>query len=113
MRRAARTDSNHQEIVKALRDIGCTVLNTHQLKNAFDILVGYRGQLFIMEIKDGNKTPSQRKLTDGEIQCKGNFEKVGVPYYVVCSIDDAIDIVSNQQGLKCSNCKCQCSCLES
>jgi len=104
MRRAARTDSNHQDIVKSLRDIGCTVLNTHQLKNAFDILVGYRGNLFIVEIKDGDKPKSARKLTEGEEKCKRDFERVGVSYNVIESVEEAIKLVSSFQH---SICKCR------
>jgi hypothetical protein len=94
MRRAARTDNNQKEIVEALRKIGCCVLPTHQLKNAFDLLVGFRGRLYIMEIKDGSKPPSARVLTDGEIECKKKFESVGVNYHVINSVDEAIELVT-------------------
>jgi len=93
MRRAAKTDSNQQEIVKALRSIGAHVLLCHQLKNAFDILVGYRGKLFIIEIKDGSLPPSKRRLTEGEQKCADGFASVGVKYYIAESVDDAIKIV--------------------
>ena len=93
MRQAARLDDNHQEIVKALERVGAAVLSIAQLKNAFDILVGYRGKLFIMEIKDGNKPPSQRKLTAGELKTADKFEAVGVTYYVVLSVKEALKII--------------------
>jgi hypothetical protein len=35
-------------------------------KGCPDILVGKNGRLFLMEIKDGSKAPSARKLTDDE-----------------------------------------------
>ena len=94
MRRSAKVDSNQPEIVKALRSIGAFVLVTSQLKNAFDVLVGYRGKLFIIEIKDGSRPLSQRKLTDGELKCKEGFESVGIPYHVVNSIDEAIELIT-------------------
>lgn len=94
MRRIAAVDRNQSEIVAALRKIGATVLITSQLKNAFDILVGYRKELFIVEIKDGEKPPSARKLTEGEIKCRDNFNSVGVPYYVVKSVEEAIKLVT-------------------
>lgn len=93
MRRAAKVDANQSEIVSALRRVDANVLIVSQLKNAFDILVGFRDELFIMEIKDGTKPPSQRYLTDGEMQCKNNFERVGVPYYVVNSINEALKVI--------------------
>lgn len=94
MRRAAKVDRNQNDIVKALRKIGCCVLITSQLKDAFDILVGYRSKLFIMEIKDGTLAPSKRKLTPGEEKCMRCFEGVGVKYHTVLSIDHAIEIVT-------------------
>lgn len=93
MYRAAKVDSNQSEIVKALRKLGAAVLITSQLKNAFDILVGYRGQLFIVEIKDGAKPPSQTKLTEGELKCKTLFESVGIKYHVIKSVDEAINLI--------------------
>ena len=93
MRYAARTDANQREVVDALRAFGATVLVTSQLKNAFDILVGYRGSTYLMEIKDGEKSRSATKLTDGEIKCAESFAKVGVPYWIVYSAKDAIDII--------------------
>lgn len=94
MIRAAKVDSNQPEIVKALRKVGATVLITSQLKNAFDILVGYEGKLFIIEIKDGTLSPSRRKLTKGEIKCKTDFERVGVTYHIANSVDEALNIIT-------------------
>lgn len=96
MRRIAAVDRNQSEIVAALRKIGATVLITSQLKNAFDILVGYSGELFIVEIKDGEKPPSAKKLTEGELKCKQNFNRAGVLYHVVESVDEAIKLVTKQ-----------------
>ena len=67
MRRAAKVDANQAEIVEELRAIGCTVLLLHQVGNGCpDILVGYRGNNWLFEVKDGAKPPSARKLTDAE-----------------------------------------------
>ena len=76
-----------------LRKLGAVVLITSQLKNAFDLLVGYNGQLYIVEVKDGKKPPSARKLTTGELQCKERFESVGVKYHVVNSVEEAIELI--------------------
>lgn len=98
MRRAARTDENQSEIVYALRKIGATVLITSNIKNAFDVLVGYRGKLYIVEIKDGSKPPSQKRLTEGELKCKESFERVGVSYNVVESVEEAIELVTRKDN---------------
>ena len=66
MRYNARVDSNQKQIVTDLRKLGYSVLHTHQLKNCFDILVGFNGNNYAFELKDGNKPPSQKKLTPGE-----------------------------------------------
>jgi len=67
--RAAKIDENHQEVVRALRTAGATVHSLAAVgKGVPDLLVGYRGQTFLMEIKDGRKSPSERKLTEPQIQ---------------------------------------------
>lgn len=67
MRRAARVDRNQPEVVDALRQAGCRVQPLHMVgKGCPDILVGRNGRLVLMEIKDGEKPPSARKLTADE-----------------------------------------------
>lgn len=64
MRRAAKVDANQRAIVKALRSIGATVAVTSTVGQGFpDICVGYRGRSILMEVKDGSRPPSERKLT--------------------------------------------------
>ena len=89
MRRNAKVDTNQPKIVKQIRSLGGYVLHCHQLKNAFDILVGYNGKLYIIEIKNDKKG----KLTTGEMQCKKGFESVGVPYYTIYNIEQFIEII--------------------
>lgn len=67
MRRKAATDRNHSEVMNGLRQRGCTVHSTHQLGQGFpDIVVGYSGRTYLFEIKDPEKIPSQRRLTEDE-----------------------------------------------
>jgi hypothetical protein len=65
-----RTDKNHAEIIKALRKIpNLSVFSTHEVGKGFpDIVIGYKGINYLIEIKDGNKPPSARKLTDCEVK---------------------------------------------
>ena len=66
-RRASKVDRNQSEIVKKLREVGCTVQLLHTVgQGCPDILVGYRGSNFALEIKDGLLPPSARKLTEPE-----------------------------------------------
>ena len=59
----ARIDSNHKEIVAALREIGATVVSLAAMKHGCpDLLVGYAGETMLMEIKKDAKakfTPDQ------------------------------------------------------
>lgn len=68
MRLKARVDANQGEIVNALRKIGCSVQHLHQLgKGVPDILVGVNNLNLLYELKDGSKSPSDRRLTTDEI----------------------------------------------
>lgn len=67
MKFAARIDSNQPQIVAALRELGASVLHLHTIgKGAPDILIGYQGKNALVELKDGDKPPSARKLTPDE-----------------------------------------------
>ena len=68
LRRAARVDDNQTEIVKDLRGVYATVTHLHAVGDGCpDILVGYKGINYLMEIKDGDKPPSDRKLTKPQV----------------------------------------------
>jgi hypothetical protein len=67
LRRRAKIDTNQPEIVKALRQVGASVSTLHRVgEGCPDLLVGYRGDNFLLEVKDGKKVPSKRKLTEDE-----------------------------------------------
>jgi len=58
----ARIDSNHKEIVAALRKAGATVVSLAAMKHGCpDLLVGYAGETILMEVKmpKGKFTPDQ------------------------------------------------------
>ena len=64
MRQAAKTDENQKLIVQALRKAGASVQSLAAVgKGCPDLLVGYNGINYLMEVKDGKKVPSARKLT--------------------------------------------------
>jgi len=91
MRRAARTDANQADIVDALRAIGASVEILAAVgRGCPDLLVGYRGCNVLLEVKDGQKRPSKRKLTgDQEIWHRGWQGRV----IVVKSADEALAVV--------------------
>lgn len=74
MRRAARLDSNHPEIVAAFEALGCTVLSLASMgKGCPDLLVGIDLSNALVEVKDGSKCPSERKLTPDEHRFQKNW----------------------------------------
>lgn len=107
-RRVAKVDSNQKQIVEALRRVGAMVIHTHQLKNAFDLLVVYRGVTTMMEVKDGEKLPKKffkmskpekdeyliGLLTDGELKCMNEVLMNGGRYIVTYDIDSSIDALT-------------------
>lgn len=82
MRQAARVDDNQAEIVKALRDAGAKVLCLHRVgKGCPDLLIGWQGALALIEVKDGDKRPSARKLTPDEQAFFDEWQ--GYPVHVI------------------------------
>ncbi len=69
MRKRARKDDNQTIIVSAFRQFGASVFETHQIGGGFpDIVVGFRGKNYLIEIKDGEKCASRCALTPAEIE---------------------------------------------
>jgi len=93
MRRASKADANQEDIVKGLRATGCFVQSIHRLgQGVSDLLVGYRGKWFVMELKDGAKAVNKQKLTEDEIRWIMEIRN-RAPVYVVTSLERAIRIV--------------------
>lgn len=97
MRRAARVDANQGEIVDALRKAGESVQPLHGVGGGVpDLLVTGRcdicGQRVnkLLEVKDGAKPPSWRKLTDDQVKWHGAWRG---PVSIVKSIDEALRAV--------------------
>lgn len=62
-----KVDTNHSAIVAVMRQMGASVLDTHDLgKGAPDIIVGARGKNYLVEIKNGDLPPSKQTLTEDE-----------------------------------------------
>lgn len=91
MRRKARVDANQKEIVQQLRQLDVSVLHTHQLgKGAPDLILGYRNENYLIELKDGSKTKSQQKLTPDEVE----FQSKWKGNYAVCnSLEQILTII--------------------
>ena len=88
---ARRVDENQNEIVTALRKCGAFVRIISQGDGIPDLLVGYKGYTILMEVKDGDKVPSARKLTEAEE--KFFHEWTGGLLVVVESVEQALDFL--------------------
>ena len=88
---AKRIDSNQNSIVKALRDHGATVRVVTQGDGIPDLLVGYKGYTALLELKDGDKFPSQRKLTPAEQKFFDEWR--GGILVIVNSVEEALDVL--------------------
>ena len=64
--RGKRRDANHFELMNHAKSIGFLVLDTSQLNAGLDLIVGLHSFMRRIEIKDGSKPPSERKLLASE-----------------------------------------------
>lgn len=90
MRRAARRDDNEKEVIAALREAGAYVKQIND-EGLFDLLVSYRGATLMIEVKDGAKPPSARRLTEAEQ--KFHDEWPGSDLYIVTSVEEAVALL--------------------
>lgn len=91
MRHHPRLDGNQVRIVEQLRAIGCTVLSLASIgKGCPDLLVARNNRNILMEIKDGKKPKSHRKLTDDEVSFAARW---AAPVFVVYDANEAIDVM--------------------
>ncbi len=88
---ARRIDENQNEIVIALRKCGAYVRIISQGDGIPDLLVGYRGYTILMEVKDGDKVPSKRKLTEAEEAFFKDWR--GGMLAIVNDVEEALDIL--------------------
>ena len=86
MRRyAAKTDKNQQEIIDALRAIGAWVF---YIGRPFDLLVGFRGRLYLIEVKNPkgkDKIGEEQHTEMGKLLHLAN-----VKVHVVRSVEDGL-----------------------
>lgn len=83
MRRAARIDMNHREIVAALRKVGCSVLSLAPIGGgAPDLVAGYKGRNVLIEVKR-----PKGKLNDQQEAFKAQWRG---DLCVVRCVDDAL-----------------------
>lgn len=82
-RHAKARDLAERPIIKALRDIGASV---ELMDRPVDLLVGYRGQTILMEVKT-----DKAKLTEDQKEFMAEWK--GGPVYTVRSVEQALACV--------------------
>ena len=90
MRLRARVDTNHQEIVRALRQHpGCTVTSLAAMAHGVpDVMIGFRSITVLAEIK-GEKG----KLNSTQEAWHQSW--TGSPVVILRSVDDAVALIDN------------------
>ena len=93
MRRAARIDGNHGQIVSALRRMGATVEDASRMGQGFpDLVVGWRGRTLLVEVKDSSKPPSERRLTDHQVRWHARWRG---HVAIVTSVEEAVGLLND------------------
>ena len=96
MRRAAKVDRNQSEIVDALRMVGATVQPLHAVgKGCPDLVCGFRGVNYLIECKDGEKSPSRRILTPDQVDFHSTWRG---QIAIAETVKDALQIIGALRG---------------
>lgn len=92
-------DSNQRAIVTALRSVGASVVSLADLgKGVPDVLCWHVNTGYLLlEIKDGTKPPSQRKLTEAEAEWHRKWRG---PIEIVNSVDEALALITRSKNWK-------------
>ena len=85
MRRAARKDATQGDIVKALRQVGARVL----VLDAFDLLVHFAGDLYMLEAK----TPKSKAGRIKKQKSQEQLEAAGWPLHYVRDVSEALSVI--------------------
>jgi len=92
----ARIDRNQPEVVKEFRRLGYSVKPIHQVKKCCDLLISKDKFTFLVEVKDGEKPPSARRLTEGEQEFKDSWQG---RYYICISLEDVHKIARAESAI--------------
>ena len=95
--RAAKVDANQPAIVAALRKAGAFVQPLHRVGDGCpDLLVAYASQTAMVEVKDGSKPPSERRLTPDQQRWHAGW--IGGILAVVTDVEGALRVLATMRG---------------
>jgi hypothetical protein len=92
IRYAHRIDGNHNEIVAALEAVGVGVIDTSAFGEFVDLTTLHRGTVRLIEVKNGSKPASARKLTLAQLRLHEKARQHGVTIHVVKSVEEALAV---------------------
>jgi hypothetical protein len=111
--RVRKVDANQPFMVATFRALGCSVWITSEIgRGAPDLVIRKGGQVRLIELKDGAKPPSARKLTPDEQEFQAEWSPV---YVVIETQEQAHQLVADMmlrtaldssRGC-CGQCRCQ------
>jgi hypothetical protein len=96
-RLAKRVDANQRAVINELQTLGALVA---VIGVPADLLVGWNREWITLEVKDGAKPPSARRLTKNESTFFGKCLAWNLPHFVVTSPREAIDILMSRNRRK-------------
>ena len=83
---ARRIDTNHAELVKAFRDLGCSVFDTSRVAGGFpDLVIGKSGKTTLVEIKRDSKAAFTKSQQEFMANWKGS---------TVCRVQDIDGVIT-------------------
>jgi len=95
VRRAARVDANHGEIVQALRAHGAYVQDSSRMGGGFpDLVCGYAGKTVLIEVKRPGGS-IEKKLTEHQREwisrwCGGKVWLVSTPEEAIQALEESV-----------------------
>lgn len=95
-RYAFRKDANHNPIAKTFAQVGAGVYDAANDNAPYDLIVFWRGQTLFVEIKDGSKPPSARKLTAKAVEFHDICTRHGGKVCIVKSVDEAVALLGGR-----------------
>lgn len=93
MRRAAKRDGNHAELVKALRQCGVFVVDLASVGDDVpDLLCGRFGTWKLLELKNPKRPPNKRRLSPGQAKFHADCAERGLPCFRVETLEEALSL---------------------
>lgn len=100
MRHRHRLDTNHAACRRALEAMGWLFLDCSQTSLGFDALIAKAGRFLPVEIKDGLKAPSRRRLTAHEADVHAQLARCGVRVVLLTDLASLAQLDREARGMR-------------